>query len=124
MGHYRFAKTINGVGSYASISILASVAESFSVTWEQVEERTILHSYFVNRKIEEVYNIHLRKGGAIMAFEILALEELVAHTTVNAVECATFFATWQALGYDQADLELKMNGSEWVVFPPMDGADH
>lgn len=118
-GTYRFAKNIDGVGSYASISILAAAAESFSVTWKLVEESTILHRSFVNETVEEVYNIHLKSGGQVMAFEIISVEELVAHTTPNAIECATFFATWQALGNEQADLTLKRNGSKWEVLYPL-----
>ena len=110
---FRFIKYSGAVPRFAGVTVGSDEAEEWSIEWRLSEPGLMrLYGSAIEDGVRAACLEHAKRGGTPGRITVFELVETACDTTPDAVRCASFGATWKALGHPQEQVLLEWDG-EW-----------
>lgn len=113
MTTFKFFKYVNGISSFAAISLELAEGHPEAIFWaDEITALESIYGGFVRLGIKDALRWHVASGGQSTAFHVLDFIELLVDTKPDAARCAVTAAAWKALGHNEAEIDFKHDG-QW-----------
>lgn len=115
MSAFKFFRHKGGTSAFAAITLEPHAGLDGGVEWMSgVKSFEPLYGEAVASGVRDALAWHTQEGGDVIAFVVIALEELLVDTKPDAVRCAATMAAWKALGHDESGIRFVFEG-EWIA---------